>query len=772
MLSKSRALFAPGGLRVSRPLLALAPTKDRRPGFAKPVYAVAGGMSVAAKARPDCVQEEQLLEAVRMMFRDNDLRLENAEELKKYHGIIQASYFADHFEAQLLMGAIAQDAIGFNPMAGWRIEAGGATGGCAVQAAALAVASGLYDYSIVLGWEKMSQVSTNQGTEFIALASDTDFDFEAGGNYTGYYAAMAQEHICNFGTTRKQMAKVAVKNRNQAQFNPYAQTCHKNPFATKNTSGFITAQDVINDGVRPSCSPLHILDCCMMSDAASAMLICNEELAYQLSDHPILLKGMGAGTDTMRTGDRVRQAGALTQKGVFFPDRSLLLPHEETPEIVSRYEKITYPLAHSFLAGRMAAKEAYRMAGIQDPGKELAWLETHDAFTSSEIQAIEDFGLAPYGDGGKFIDTAAWDDSRDMFRDDFPTFGFDPKHQVHVTLSGGLIGARHGVGDTGVFQCIDTMWRLQGKIKKFYGHDAFQPPVKAGTMAADHSHAGTGCYVTVSIWERPEGLPEYEFGANETPVCDEVYARIAEQRKLAESGEGIRKGGKEIAPTRSDVLSPSDPQLGMRYTGSAGATIIHNPYSIDYYHTRGRVTPFFDALGDGKLLATYCPKHGIYLAPIANCRVSECLDDISDCWVDLASAPAYLQTWTSMHYAGPKFKNDLPFHNVLVEYHLTRDGFQPVDATTGKPLPQSGSDLRTSFMSRLKIPSWLPEENIYQGMPIRPKFNTTNPAGRMMDLWYEPAFDQAEWEQKIKPSVPDSAKGMYSDIHGGPRRAK
>lgn len=96
--------------------------------------------------------------------------------------MVHCSYFADHFENQLLMGAIAQDAIGWNPIGGWRIEAGGATGGCAVQAAALSVASGVYDYSIILGWEKMSQVSTQQGTEFIALASDTDFDFEAGGN--------------------------------------------------------------------------------------------------------------------------------------------------------------------------------------------------------------------------------------------------------------------------------------------------------------------------------------------------------------------------------------------------------------------------------------------------------------------------------------------------------------------------------------------------------------------------------------------------------------
>jgi len=81
---------------------------------------------------------------------------------------------------------------------------------------------------------------------------------------------------------------------------------------------------------------------------------------------------------------------------------------------------------------------------------------------------------------------------------------------MYLTLSGGLIGARHGVGDTGVFQNIDTMWRLQGKIKKFYGPQAFQPEVKGGTIAADHSHAGTGAVVTVSIWERPEGLPEYK----------------------------------------------------------------------------------------------------------------------------------------------------------------------------------------------------------------------------------------------------------------------
>lgn len=64
------------------------------------------------------------------------------------------------------------------------------------------------------------------------------------------------------------------------------------------------------------------------------------------------------------------------------------------------------------------------------------------------------------------LDTAEWDYEKGVFVDKYPKFGHGDD-KFYITLSGGLIGSRHGVGDTGVFQCIDTMWRLQGKIKKF-----------------------------------------------------------------------------------------------------------------------------------------------------------------------------------------------------------------------------------------------------------------------------------------------------------------
>ena len=735
-------------LRVNK----LLPTKLRRPAFARPVYAVAGGLSLPGKARPDVVAKEQIGEAVRMLFRDNDLKLDTPSDLKHYNGLVQSAYFSDHFEAQVLMSSIVQDSIGWNPVGGWRIEAGGATGGCAVQAAAMAVASGVYDYAIVLGWEKMSMVSTAQGTEFIALASDTDFDFEQGGNYTGYYAALAHEHITNFGTTRMQMAKVAVKNRNQAQFNPFAQTSHQNPFRTSSTSGFINAEKVLGDS-RPNCTPLHVMDCCTMSDAASAILLCSEELAQQLSDHPIRLAGIGSGTDTMRSGDRIREPGSLVKEGVFLPGRNLLLPHEDNPETRALYADLKYPVAHSFLAGRVAAIEAYRMAGIVDPLKQIDWFEMHDAFSSSEIQAVEDFGLAPFGKGGAFMDTAAWDHSRGRFVSDFPSFGFNATDRVHLTISGGLIGARHGIGDTGVFQNVDTVWRLQGKIQKFYGSSAFQPPVTAGTMAADHSHAGTGAIVVISVWERPEGLSDFEVDLSQPSVAELVHERILQSRKIAASGSGIRQPS---PPTnRSDLLPSSHPEFNMRYKNSAGASILHTPYQIDYYKTRGKVSPFFDGLADGKMLATYC-RHGVFMPPVATCRT--CLDDLSENWTDLARLTGRIQTWTSMSYTGPSFRgDDLPFHNVLIEFPNSPN---LRDAVTNEPVPNS--TISTSIMSRLLLPDWLKPADIYAGMPVVPRFNSSSPTGRITDMWFVPAFERSQWLSQIQPAVPEQHKASNS----------
>src|SRR5260370_13292950 len=118
---------------------------------------------------------------------------------------------------------MVQHYVGLCPKPHVRIEGGGATGGLCFQQAWESVASGRYEVAAAMGFETMSRVNTWKGNEFIALASDTNFDFPVGGFYSGYYAMMVQRHMHEFGTKVEQMAIVSIKNHANALYNPYAQ---------------------------------------------------------------------------------------------------------------------------------------------------------------------------------------------------------------------------------------------------------------------------------------------------------------------------------------------------------------------------------------------------------------------------------------------------------------------------------------------------------------------------------------------------------------------
>ena len=133
---------------------------------------------------------------------------------------------------------------------------------------------------------------------------------------------------------------------------------------------------------------------------------------------------------------------------------------------------------------KSAGLQAYRMAGIKDPIKELDFVELHDAYTSSEIQTYEDMGLCRYGEGGKFIDEG------------HPEL----TGKIPVNPSGGLLACGHPVGATGLMQAVTMFWQLQRTIPKHFANDRLQ--VKNARRGLIHSHAGTGTYVSVSVLER------------------------------------------------------------------------------------------------------------------------------------------------------------------------------------------------------------------------------------------------------------------------------
>lgn len=440
---------------------------------------VSGGVTKFAKAHPE-------MDFRLMVKRAYDYAVKEIPNLTKDRiDGTRISYFSDHFSRQLKAASMVQDYLGMNPKGSVRIEWGGATGGECFQAAYEAVASGRMDVCLAAGYETMSRVATWKGNEFIALASDTNFDFPLGGFYTGYYALMVVRHIyeylrrSKFAHVRDEreaqrlaiaegqriMSWVSVKNHLNALHNPYAQYPKR-----------LTVDDVL--GSEMISYPITREQICTMSDGAAVAILCNESTAREFTDKPVRVVGVGCGTDTMRLADRPFE-------------KVPLMPHEKA----SDYEHLDYPGVHSFRAGRAAGLEAYRMAGITNPIKELDFIELHDAYASSEIQTYEDLGLCRYGEGYDFTLSGA------------PFLkGFDyglPVPQagkIPVNPSGGLIACGHPVGATGLMQGVFAFWQLQGSIKKHFGDGTLQIP--RARRGAIHSHAGTGSSVTVSILER------------------------------------------------------------------------------------------------------------------------------------------------------------------------------------------------------------------------------------------------------------------------------
>lgn len=424
----------------------------------RPVYMVSGGITKFAKAHPDMDFRLMVKEAY-------DYALRDVPRLSKdvIDGAV-GSYFSDHFTRQLKAASMAQDYLGLCPKPSKRIEGGGATGGLCFQSAWEAVASGRMNCCVAFGFETMSRVNTWKGNEFIALASDTNFDFPVGGFYTGYYAMMVQRHMYEFGTTVEQMAMVSVKNHTNALYNPYAQKAKR-----------LTIKDVRESPM--VATPLTMEDICTMSDGAAVCILASEEVVRQVSDRPVKITGVGSGSDAMRMADRPH-------------GKVILLAHESEAD----YEHLRYPGVHSFRAGRMAAKLAYEMAGIRNPLDELSFVELHDAYTSSEVQTYEDLGLCRYGEGGKFVESGVPFMPAIDYGLELPKQGVLP-----VNPSGGLLACGHPVGATGLMQAVFAFWQLQGTITRHLGNDRLQ--VQNAKRGLIHSHAGTGTYVTISIME-------------------------------------------------------------------------------------------------------------------------------------------------------------------------------------------------------------------------------------------------------------------------------
>lgn len=229
-----------------------------------------------------------------------------------------------------------------------RVEGGGACGGLALAGGYMAVASGLYDIVVVGGAEKMTDVGEELAGRILSAASDQEWEAVFGATLASLYAMMARRHMYRFGTTREQMAAVAVKNHRHGSLNPNAQFQKE-----------ITLEQVLK---APWVSePLGVLDCAPLSDGAAAVVLCPMDRARKFCDTPVRIAGLGIASDTMALHDR---------------------------------REIT-TMDATVVAGKKALERAGRAP------REVQLAEVHDNFTITEIMAIEDLRFVEKGKGGK-----------------------------------------------------------------------------------------------------------------------------------------------------------------------------------------------------------------------------------------------------------------------------------------------------------------------------------------------------------------------------------
>ncbi len=262
-----------------------------------------------------------------------------------YVGCMSSGLFA----GQEHIGSLLADYLGRRHLPATRVESACASGGAAVKAAFLEVASGHADVVLAGGVEKMTDVGGADATYALGTAADAEYECYHGATFPGLYAMIARAHMDRYGTTAEMLAQVAVKNHDNGALNPMAQY----PFK-------ITAERVLNSIM--VADPLHLLDCSPITDGAAAAVLCPLETAKKLTKkRPVKIAGVGHATDTIQLAQR--------------EDMTWL---ESTAQ---------------------AAARAYEMAGVE--AKDVDLFEVHDCFTIAELVVIESLGLVGKGEGGK-----------------------------------------------------------------------------------------------------------------------------------------------------------------------------------------------------------------------------------------------------------------------------------------------------------------------------------------------------------------------------------
>jgi acetyl-CoA C-acetyltransferase len=290
-----------------------------------------------------------------------------------------------------------------------------------VAHAAAAIHAGMCEVALVLYGSTAASNAMAIGTGMGSERTDPAASFTSpyGMTTVGSYALVAQLHRQRYGTTPEQLAEIAVTMRHHASLNPVAKM--RQPITVDD----VLASRVISD-------PLHLLDCCIISDGGGAVVVTSAERARDLPKAPVLIHGCGEAVAHQETG---------------------------APDLLT-------------IAARQSGERAFGMAGVSRDDIDFCMI--YDSFTITVLATLENLGFCKVGEGGSFVSGG-----RIRLGGELP-----------VNLDGGGLSSNHP-GMRGIFLVIEAVRQLRGECGPRQVDDARLACVHGtgGTLGVAHSGA-------------------------------------------------------------------------------------------------------------------------------------------------------------------------------------------------------------------------------------------------------------------------------------------
>jgi acetyl-CoA C-acetyltransferase len=337
-----------------------------------------------------------------------ELAFEAFREAMQDSGITQkdvdASIFcsAPEYDKQRSPAGVLAEYLGLIPQPTFYVESVCSSSSTGVKVGYSMIKSGLHDIVVVLGFQKMSEITSAESQERMGRGADIQWEAPFGTMMPAYYALYAQAYMAKHGLTHDDLMSVRIKASTYGVINEravYRKAVKPEDFKQGDPEAKMAG---------PVAWPLRVGDCCANADGSSCIILAKAGKAKTLSKKPVWILGIGAASEAVNMASR--------------PD-----------------------FTKGLSVGYAAAAQAYKMAGIT--AKDVKVAEVHDCFTIAEIMAYEGLGFAPMGEGMQLIrEKATYKDGK-----------------IPVNVDGGLLSKGHPIGATGGSQIRTIVLQLRGE---------------------------------------------------------------------------------------------------------------------------------------------------------------------------------------------------------------------------------------------------------------------------------------------------------------------